>query len=215
MKKMNLKRIISGVLLLSFCLCAVSCKRKKIDAFDHESLRTLFDDYGAEKTEDVDEFYKAFMKDDTVKGRWFASEDSSDAQYLYDTVANRFNQHPDCHPTDVSMFYALKEEYSYLVVYLFTTKKEITAQKIYASMSLDLLENDFEGTASSGEKDGYKYTTNFAEMDDDRFVNKGVYLKDNSFIYIQSYGKTEDAVDEYNKFIKKTGLILPEEAYSS
>ena len=64
----KVKRIIIGILLLSFCLTSFGCKKKK-EAFNHEVLRAAAKSYGATELEDLDSLLEKMKFFEELKAR--------------------------------------------------------------------------------------------------------------------------------------------------
>ncbi|MBR5416793.1 MAG: hypothetical protein IK109_02030, partial [Clostridiales bacterium] len=196
---------ICGILLLSFCLSSVSCKKKK-EVFTHESIVSAAKSFGAEEAEDPDEIIVMMRRFEHTDGLYYRSADISEAQLMYDNNINRMGRFPSCHPRECTIFFANDETKSYMVVYMITTKKVNTAEKIYEAM---VSERDPEDT-TVGEKDGYEYALEYDV--DKRTFELGFYRKENMIIMIRVVSKSEDSTENFEDFIDDLGLILPKEA---
>ena len=201
----KMKKIICGILLLSFCLSSVSCKKNK-EVFTHESIVSAAKSYGAEEAEDLDTITETIRKFEYTDGLYYTSADSAEAQFMYDNTINRMTQFQSCHPRQCTIFFANDETKSYMVVYMFTTKKVNTARKIYETM---INERDAD-TTTFGEKDGYEYAISYEE--DERTYELGFYRKENMIISIRAVSRSEDSTENFEDFIDDLGLILPKEA---
>lgn len=201
----KVKRIIIGILLLSFCLSAASCKKKK-EAFNHEVLRAAAKSYGATELEDLDSLLEKMKFFEVEGGIYYTAADESEAQIMYDRVINPINEYPDCHAKECTVFFSKDDEKDRLYILLFTAKKEITAKKIYEVMAQS---GDFENV-SSGEKDGYEYTLQYEA--DGWISGRGYYRKGNRIAMIHMYSHDGDYSGDFEDLIEDIGLLSPENA---
>ena len=201
----KVKRIIIGILLLSFCLTSFGCKKKK-EAFNHEVLRAAAKRYGATELEDLDSLLGKMKFFEVEGGIYYTAADESEAQIMYDRVINRINEYPDCHAKECTVFFSKDDEKDHLYILLFTAKKEITAKKIYEVMAQS---GDFENV-SSGEKDGYEYTLQYEA--DGWISGRGYYRKGNRIAMIHMYSNDGDYSGDFEDLIEDIGLLSPENA---
>lgn len=201
----KVKRLICGILLLSFCFSAISCKKKK-EIFTHESIISAAKSNGAEEAEDLDTITEKIRKFEFTDGLYYTSADSAEARFMYDNTINRMTRFRSCHPRQCTIFFANDETKSYMLVYMITTKKVNTAKKIYEEM---VSERDTEDT-TLGEKDGYEYTLEYDV--DKRTFELGFYRKENMIIMVRIVSRSEDSTENFEDIIDDLGLIAPKDA---
>ena len=201
-------RFLSLMLVVSILGCC-ACSKKKSSKVTHENLIQAAKNHGAEEADNID-IYNTVMKD-LVRPNGneinicFTGKDS--AQENYDQFVNMYMGFPKITVKELTVFTASdKTRETFFFAIALTAKDEKQAKKFFENRNETFSDSP---KYDSGETDGYTYAISYS--DSDQVALDGVYLKDNTAMYVRCYFylMTDDGVRAASEFYKDLGLISP------
>ena len=197
-----LKKITCAFLALAMVMGLTACAPK---TFDHKKAIKYCEGEGYELYDDVDDYSDDFeeiiLGNDPGEGAYIHAV-KDDAQDIYDDVFNRFDGYPSCDVNEATSF-IYYDEGLFIQGYVLTFDEAKDAEKVFKTYSKKLKD---EG--EKGEEKGYSYFIIERKYGDIKQYC-GIYLKNNSVLFIQTNAKKSKTVDG---ICENFGVISPSEA---
>ena len=192
-------RILSLMLVVSILGCC-ACSKKKSSKVTHENLIRAVKNQGAEERDSID-VIMSMQREGSI---YAICEE--DAQEQYDQFVNVFTGFPRVKVEKVTVFIDSDwtDESNFFAIAL-TAKKEKQAKEFFENRDEAISES--ADKYDSGETDGYTYA--IAYQDGDRAEMSGLYLKDDTIIFVRCLSESDDGIDKATEFYKDLGLISP------
>ena len=200
------KRLACSVLALTMVLSLTACSSK---SFNHKKMVKFSEDQDYEMFDDVDDYSESFgeiiIGNNPGDGAYMSAT-GKDAQEIYKYVFNRFDNFPsyDDEVTEATSVIFYDDDDTFVQFYLLTFEDSKYAEKLFKKYSK--IYEDFD--AEEGEEKEYSYCIYSTDIyGEDEYY--GVYVKGNSFMYLQTMNDADELADE---ICKSYGIISPTEA---
>ena len=198
------KKIACSFMALTMVIGLTACAPK---TFEHKKLTDFLDDLDFDSCDEPEDFYAdygtiiASGRGDNLEGSYIHCE-GRDAQEIYDTVFNRFNDYKDYDVEEATAF-CLRDETGLGIGYLLTFEETKDAEKIFKKFAKDYIDD-----GEKGEEKTYSYYIEADTSVTSKEIYGGIYIRGNTVLIIRTLGVDSDFADD---FAEVFGVISPTE----
>ena len=196
----TITKTIAGLMTLALALGIAGCGSQ--GEVSQKRACEAFDKFGAEET-DLEELVDRISSRSGVEGGYYyTTDDEAEAKGMVENIIFRFDEIPDLEYQACTYFAAsFNEDHSMAMIYVVTFDDKNDAKELFNNTDSDF---SFDDNYASGSSSGIEYAVHH---DEDRMF--GVYLQDNTVLYIRAVADETEGLKPYEGIIKDMGLFSP------
>ncbi len=204
-------KFISMVTVVAVALvCLTGCSA---NAFTHDAFEKAARKYGMREMDSIESFVNERRETEYEKDLFYYTSKTNkeaDAMY-YSYLQMGFSHYPEIHIKEFTMCIENirveidgQPHIGNSEIYMITATDAGAAKELYDEFVI----NATGDNCDSGEKNGYEYAIGY-QAASERHLLCGVYLKDNTVIYMWNICDIEGGSSCANSFCKSLGLVSP------
>ena len=197
----TLSRTIAGILISALTLGIAGCGSK--GEVSQKRACEAFDKFGAEETDLEDLVERISSRSgDLEGGYYYTTDDEDEAKGMVENIIFRFDEIPDLEYQACTYFAASSnDDHSMAMIYVVTFDDKNDAKELFNNTDSDF---SFDDNYASGSSSGIEYAVHH---DEDSMY--GIYLQDNTVLYIRAVADETEGLKPYEGIIKDMGLFSP------